>query len=89
MIMRIIQLTLIGLIAVAGSMAAQAQQSAANTQPGAASSAMAKDCTKAAKRHDHAAEKGMGSSVPNPCAQAQAASGPPSKKMHDHQQVHK
>jgi ABC-type phosphate transport system substrate-binding protein len=84
--MRIIHLTLIGLITVAGSIAAQAQQAAANPQPAAASSPM--DCTKAAKCHDHAKEKGSGSSLPNPCTKATAASGP-TTKPHDHAKVHK
>jgi hypothetical protein len=84
--MRTIQLTLIGLIAVAGGIAAQAQQVAVNPQPAAASAAM--DCTKAAKGHDHAKEKGSGSSLPNPCMKATAASGPMTKP-HDHAKVHK
>jgi membrane protease subunit (stomatin/prohibitin family) len=84
--MRIIQLTLIGVITVVGSIAAQAQQAAAKAQPAAASSAM--DCTKVAKGHDHAKEKGAGSSLPNPCAKAPAASGPVTKP-HDHVKVHK
>jgi hypothetical protein len=46
------------------------------------------DCTKAAKGHDHAKEKGSGSSLPNPCMKATAASEPVTKP-HDHAKVHK
>ena len=82
--MRMTALTLIGLIAVAGGIAAQAQQQAPTNQApsNATSSTAAMDCTKAPKRHDHGMDKGAGSTVPNPCTQAQAASGPPAKKTH-------
>jgi hypothetical protein len=85
-IMRTTRLTLIGLIAAVSSMAALAQQTATTAPaPATAASSPAKDCTKAAKRHDHGMEKGMGPSIPNPCAPPATAA----KKVHDHAKVHK
>lgn len=84
-------IVMISLLAAAGSVAAQTKTAApaAATPPVAASATKAQDCAKGAtKRHDHGAERNVGSTVPNPCAPAMSASGVKAKKNHDHAKVH-
>ncbi|MFO1217559.1 MAG: hypothetical protein U1E89_04145 [Burkholderiaceae bacterium] len=85
--MKSIVYTAITLALAAATWSAQAQTAAA--KPPAASAPMAMDCSKMAKPHDHAMERGAGRSVPNPCERAAAASAPKAKKVHDHAKVHK
>lgn len=82
--MRLHPLVFIGLVAVAGAVAAQTQ-APAKAPAAAASAVKAKDCV---KPHDHGMERGAGSTVPNPCMPAAKASGVPAKKVHDHAKVH-
>ncbi len=85
------RIVMISLLAAAGSVAAQTQTPApaAATSSVAASAPKAQDCAKGAtKRHDHGAERNVGSTVPNPCATAVSSSGVKAKKNHDHAKVH-
>jgi len=71
------------------------QQNAPTASPAQAASVAASDCRPSMKRHDHAAEKGMGSSNMRgmPCPSQGAASAstakPKKKPLHDHAKENK